>query len=339
MLKNPCTTRKDAWFDVSVIIPTNHSHQDLIDLTLMVCNQSAPPAEIIIIDSSHERGNCPLEIQQRCVLLKIDLTYKAIDQAYPGRARNVGINHSKHKHIAFIDVRTIPRSDWLAVAKTSLVGSKVSGIWGRTNFEAATELEKLTRDGFFGRNARRTLPGTVLCREALAISGQFVGWVRAGEDSDWMQRIYVSRLKFLDPPDVTLDYQGLLNQDIISLARKWSRNYSSARILPQLFLQKSLIWFTFYPYLVLLALNWNNLLAGWEIESIFYIPNVTKVVAASPALIYILFRGIVLPLRRGVPLGEVLPFRWLAIATICSIGDGAKAVAFLRPEKTRPVKP
>jgi hypothetical protein len=334
LVEETCPGQDRTGFDVSIIIPSNHRHQDLLDLTLLVCNQSATPAEIVIIDSSEERGKCPRRIQERCFQLGINLTYEPVNHAYPGGARNIGIEHAKHRFIAFIDVRTRPRNDWLAVAKALLKDQAVFGVWGRTNFEAETKLEKLTRDGFFGRNPRRTLPGAVLRKEAITIAGQFISWVRAGEDTDWLQRVTLSRLKFLDPPNATINYSGLLNQGLIELAKKWSRNYTAARILPHLFPQKIFVWITFYPILLLIALNWNNLLAGWETQSIFYIPNITKIVATSPGLIYILIRGIVLPLKRGVPVLETLPFRWLAIAAICSVGDGVKAAAFLVPKKS-----
>ena len=334
MVEEPRPGQGGTGFDVSIIIPSNHRHQDLLDLIILVCNQSVTPAEIVIIDSSDERGQCPRRIQERCFQLAINLTYEPVDHAYPGGARNIGIERAKHQFIAFIDVRTSPRNDWLATAKDFLKDPTVFGVWGRTNFEAETAFEKLTRDGFFGRNARRTLPGTVIRKEAIIIAGRFVSWVRAGEDTDWLQRIALSRLKFIDPPNATINYSGLLKQNPIGLAKKWSRNYTASRILPHLFPQKILIWITFYPILVLIALNWNNLLAGWETESIFYVPNITKIVAASPGLIYILIRGIVLPLKRGVPVLETLPFRWLAIAAICAVGDGVKAAAFLVPKKS-----
>jgi len=332
LVEEPRSGKRNTGFDISIIIPSNHRHQDLLDLTLLVCNQSIKPAEIVIIDSSDERGECPRRIKDLCFQLAIDLTYESVDHAYPGGARNIGIEHAKHQFIGFIDVRTSPRNDWLAVAMDLLKDHTVSGVWGRTNFKAETKLEKLTRDGFFGRNPRRTLPGTVLRKEAITIAGQFIAWVRAGEDTDWLQRITLSRLKFLDPPNATINYSGLLNQGLIELAKKWSRNYTASRVLPHLFPQKLFLWVTFYPILVLVALNWNNLLAGWETQSIFYIPNITKIVAASPGLMYVLIRGIIMPLKRGVPILETLPFRWLAIAAICAVGDGVKAAAFLIPK-------
>jgi hypothetical protein len=308
-------------------------------LTILVCNQSVTPTEIVIIDSSNERGECPQGIRERCSQLKINLIYEAVDHAYPGGARNIGIERSGCGFVAFVDVRTTPKSNWLAVAKHYLDDPTVFGVWGRTNFEATTALEKLTRDAYFGRSPRRTVPGTVVRKEAIIITGRFISWVRAGEDTDWFQRINLYHLKFIDPPSATISYSGLLDQKPMKLAKKWSRNYTAARMLPHLYPQKILIWVTFYPIIIILALNWNNILAGWETESILYIPNITKAVATLPGLIYLVLRGIILPLKRGVPISETIPFRWLAMAAICTIGDGIKAAAFLVPTKNHTKAP
>jgi len=333
LLEQPHHAQENFGFDVSVIIPSNHRHDDLIFVTIQICNQTATPNEIIIIDSSDERGECPPTIQEQCRRRKINLTYKVVDNALPGFARNIGIEHSTNKFVAFIDVKTVPQQDWLAIAIRDLENTRLSGVWGKTTFDALTEIEKLTRDGFFGQAPRRTLPGTVLRVEALDITGRFIPWVRAGEDTDWMQRVELSRLPFVDPPSATLSYKGLLTQRPIDLARKWRRNYSASRALPHLLPQKFLVSITFYMFIILVALNWNNLLAGWESTSVFYIPNITKITAALPLLIYLIIRGVILPLRRRVPLSSITPFRWLAIAMICAIGDTAKITAFLLPQK------
>jgi glycosyltransferase involved in cell wall biosynthesis len=336
LVEQPPKSHKNIDFDVAVIIPSNHGHDDLVFVTLQICNQTARPKEIIIVDSSNECGKCPPIIQEQCRQCAINLTYKVAHRALPGCARNIGIENATNRFIAFIDVETIPTPDWLDTAKNILANPSLFGVWGKTVFQATTALEALMRDGYFGQAPRRTLPGTVLRKEALGIVGHFVPWVRAGEDSDWMQRIKLSRLQLADPKEATLTYLGLTNQHPISLARKWRRNYSASRALPHLFPQKLLILVTFYLALILTALNWNNLFAGWEPKSILYIPNVTKIVAVTPLIFYLLVRGIILPLRRRVPLSAIVPLRWLGIATICAIGDVAKITAFLLPKKTTP---
>lgn len=334
-------------FDVSVIIPSNHSHAELLELTLKVCCQSVTPTEIIIVDTSNERGQSPEELINRCDKLEINLIYEAVDHAFPGRARNIGLSRATSKFLAFLDVRTIPCEHWLQNAKLQHEDPTLSGVWGLTSFEARNRFEKLIRDGFFGQNPRRTLPGSVFKKEILSITGSLVTWVRAGEDTDWIQRVDLSDLNFGYPQTATLNYMGLINQDSVTLAKKWARNYSSSSMLPHLFPYKIIVWITFYLSIILLALNWNSLLAGWDTESIMYLPNVTKLAGLIPIFAYLTTRGLIMPHKRGVPKEALLPIRWLSIALVCLIGDLTRALVLLNPssiqkrtqEKNRKARP
>lgn len=314
---------------ISVIIPSNHPHSDLIKIVLKISEQSVTPNEIIIIDSSADRGKCPEEIKTKVHELGIDLLYLPEEISYPGRARNLGVAQAKTEFIAFLDVKTHPTPNWLKQAISLRNDPNLFGIWGLTNFKATTRFEKLARDGFFGITPRRTLPGTIIRKSTLSQVGRFIEWVRAGEDTDWIRRVDLQKLNFNSPSSATIDYTGLIGQRPTALAKKWWRNYTASRALPHLFPQKFLIWLLFYPTLIALAFNWNNLVADWETESIFYIPNVTKMSVLIPAVMYFAGRGLYIPYRRKVPYLELLPFRWIAIAVACLLGDAAKTIAML----------
>jgi cellulose synthase/poly-beta-1,6-N-acetylglucosamine synthase-like glycosyltransferase len=45
--------------DISVIIPSNHSHHELPKVVHAICQQKVKAAEIVIVDSSIECGACP----------------------------------------------------------------------------------------------------------------------------------------------------------------------------------------------------------------------------------------------------------------------------------------
>jgi hypothetical protein len=85
--------------------------------------------------------------------------------------------------------------------------------------------------------------------------------------------------------------------------------------------------------LVLIAFNWNYLIADWRMDSLFYIGHVTKIVATFPFLTYLFLRGFVLPLRRGVSLWSLFPFRFVAIALICFLADTVKIMVLTDPSK------
>ena len=117
-----------------------------------------------------------------------------------------------------------------------------------------------------------------------------------------------------------------------TLLKKWHRNYTASRDLPQFFPQRLIIWLIFYPLLILIAFNWNYLIADWRLESPFYIGHVTKIVAVLPVFTYLVLRGIVLPLKRGVGMNQLLPIRFLAITFVCFMADAVKVWILSTPK-------
>ena len=270
--------------DISVIIPSNHDHHDLLEIVRAVCSQTAKPSEIVIVDSSVEGGACPAEIGVLCAECSIKLIYEHRERALPGDARNIGLRLASGELIAFIDVQTIPRSHWLEASLSLLAGHGVSGVWGATYFSAETKFERLVRDGFYGVLPRKTLPGSVFRREVFDWAGQFIGWVRAGEDTEWMLRLEVLKIPIGYSPSALVDYVGLIDSNAKQLLKKWYRNYTASRDLPHFFPQKLLLWLVLYPLLILIAFNWNYLIADWRMDSPLYIGHVTKIVAILPGL-------------------------------------------------------
>jgi hypothetical protein len=317
--------------DISVIIPSNHVHLELLKIVLAICQQKVKPAEIVIIDSSLERGECPSEVTTSCAISGIRLIYFHLPHALPGRARNIGLELSNSELIAFIDVQTIPKRNWLEVSSHLLTSNRILGVWGATHFNAVTNFERLVRDGFQGVNTRRTLPGSIFDRKVFAKVGHFIDWARAGEDTEWMLRVELLKIPVVCPSYALIDYIGLIGLNIKTLLRKWYRNYTAASGLPHLFPQKLILWLIFYPLLVLIAFNWNYLIADWRLESPFYLAHVTKIVVILPVLMYAVTRGIILPFRRGVALKHLLPIRFLAIILVCLLADLVKFFLFSIP--------
>jgi hypothetical protein len=319
--------------DISVIIPSNHSHHELLKVVRAICQQMVKPAEIVIVDSSLECGACPAEVTKLCAFSGIPLIYAHLAHALPGRARNIGLELSRSELIAFIDVQTIPKPNWLEISSHLLTSNRVLGVWGATNFSAGTAFERLVRDSFHGVQTRRTLPGSVFDRKVFAKVGQFIDWARAGEDTEWMSRVELLKVPVVCPTCVLIDYVGLIGLDLKTLLRKWHRNYLASRGLPQFYPQRLILWLIFYPLLILIAFNWNYLVADWRLDSPFYIGHVTKIVAVLPALTYVVIRGIMLPLKRGIAIKQLLPIRFLAVTFICFMADAVKVLMFSIPKR------
>jgi hypothetical protein len=319
--------------NISVIIPSNHEHHDLLKIVMAVCCQTVKPFEVVIVDSSLEGGACPTEITDFCKARGIELHYVYRAHTLPGHARNIGYGIASAELIAFIDVQTIPRPDWLETSLKLLFDNNIAGVFGATNFIAKTWFERLVRDAFYGVFPRKTLPGSVFRREVFYKTGQFIDWVRAGEDTDWILRIDVLNIPVVSPSCALLDYIGLMDLDLMKLLKKWYRNYTASHQLPHLFPQKLFLWLVLYPLIIFIAFNWNYLIAQWSMDSPFYIGHVTKFAAIFPPSVYVFVRGIWLPLGRGLNSSSVFPIRFIGIAIISLMADAVKAFVFSIPRR------
>ena len=318
---------------IVVIIPSNHAHDDLLKIVMAVCRQTVKPNEIIIVDSYVGTAFCPENITDFCVLHGVRLIYEHRKLAFPGQARNVGLGLAKAELIAFIDVQTIPRPDWLEASLKVLPNNNVAGVYGSTSFSAETWLERLIRDAFFGLLPRKTLPGSIFRRDVFIKTGHFIDWVRAGEDTEWMLRLKLLKIPVVSLPVALVDYEGLIGMNLNSIMKKWHRNYSASHELPHLFPQKLFLWMVLYPLIIFVSFNWNYLIANWRMDSPFYIAHITKIAASFPIVAYVITRGVLLPLRRGVGFSRLFPFRFIAISYISFVADIMKAIAFSMPNQ------
>jgi hypothetical protein len=318
---------------ISVIIPSNHGLIELQKIVQAICSQTLKPIEIVIVNSCRGApAECPAEIVNSCKSSKINLLYLRRVLALPGDARNIGIESAKGELIALIDVQTIPKPNWLEASTKLLFEKDVAGVWGQTLFSAITMFERLVRDGIYGVMPRKTLPGSVFRRGVFDKAGQFINWVRAGEDTEWILRVEVLKIQVLNTSVPLVDYYGLIDLNLSRLICKWHRNYKASQDLPYFFPQKLLLWLTMYPLIVLIAFNWNYLIADWRMDSPFYIGHITKIIATLPLLIYLITRGFVLPLKRGVAFWELFPIRFLAISLVCFMADLVKVATITLPK-------
>ena len=60
---------------ISVIIPSNHDHHELLKIVSAICQQTLKPTEIVIVDSSRECGTCPPEVTKSCTVSGVHLIY------------------------------------------------------------------------------------------------------------------------------------------------------------------------------------------------------------------------------------------------------------------------
>ena len=319
---------------VSLVIPCHNPSYNLEKLTNNIQLWSQLPQEILLIDSSLEPVAFTQDFTNFCNINDVVLKIFHAKNLYPGKARNLGIKNSEYPIIAFLDILTLPTPDWLKDGCVSVEESEseYQGVWGNTIYIANTRFKKLMRACTFGNLPIRTLPGSIIKKSAFELSGLFIESTRAGEDADWMSRAALHKLSFKDPAE-TLSYDGLSDMTLFGLVRKWYRNYFFSAQLPYLTAHKDIYFYFAALFFILIAFNWNSLsyddvLNGWNTQSLTYIPNITKASIAFFSLVYVSARCIILPFNKGASLkyiGLNLPF----IIALSMILDLVKSVAFV----------
>lgn len=318
---------------VSIVIPCMSYAKDLEKVLKALQHGSCIPREIIVIASSclagdQERFNMLIEHADDSYRGRLRVfTYAS--RLYPGAARNRGIELSRMDWIAFLDVKTIPGPGWLKNAWRKSQDNSVSIVCGSTRYVSKERWGVVVISATYGFLPLRTVPGTLIERKMLDKIGYFIPHVRAGEDTDWMNRIKLLGLRGTTAPDNSLTYSRVPD-NAPKLIRKWYENYRScAPMVHHLERQKMIYISALYTVLLLFAFNWNGRMAGWNTESSLYIKDVTKVVAYLCLASYIGIRSLVMPLRRGVPLWWLLQFRWMYVGLVCLVLDITKVVAFV----------
>ncbi len=310
---------------ISIIIPFKENFEYLENTLNHLMLGEILPDEIIIIDTSNneffENFN---SICNRFKLLKV-ITAAG---SYPGEARNIGIDNSSFNLLGFLDVRTIPHSNWLSSSlKLIEMNFNISGVYGNTEYHTSREKSLLIKYSTYGFNPLVTVPGMLIKRSAITKVGNFIPTTRAGEDADWMIRLKLQKIP-MTKPLYSVIYQGLDDVGFIYLFFKWIRNYRYSSNLPYLNAHKSIYYHGFVLLVLIAAFNWNGLIAEWDVDSGFYIPHITKFIILFLFIFYSVIRGVVLPVKKGVGFLSLIPFRWFFI-TLISFGlDIAKLCGF-----------
>ncbi len=313
--------------EVSLIIPSQNADTKLNQLLRGIPDWERIPNEIIIVDSSENKSIVPKDIELLIKKLGIDLLLIYENNLYPGHARNIGISNASNSILAFLDTSTQPNSKWLSSGLNLMKAKNSDGVWGKTYYQANTFSSKIFRACTFGTKPIRTFPGSILNKKIFNRCGLFIENTRAGEDGDWMSRAELQEINIATPEEI-LNYDQLNSMSIKKLIKKWFRNNMFGAKLPFYRAHRDFYYYAISFVAVVIAFNWNWILASWDEESIFYIPNITKISILIILIIYIFMRGIFLPRKKGVSLGFIFPINFIFIFLLSVLLDLTKALAF-----------
>ena len=311
---------------ISLIIPCYNAQENLNKILLTVNRWILLPDEIIIIDSSDKKYFLSDFIRSKIQKIEIKIIYQK--NTYPGHARNIGIKSSKNDILAFLDTSTFPSNKWLKNTKKILDKKAVKGVWGFTKYEAYDLQSCLIRASTYGSRLIETVPGSIIYKDVFNQVGLFIEYVRAGEDVDWSSRVKLHKISFANS-DETLIYEELNNINIFFLIKKWFRNYMSGSRLPIYNPHKDIYFMVASIISIFIAYNWNNLLASWDTNSVYYIPNITKIISLGFISIYFLIRGVHLPIKKNTKINFIFPFNFILISLISLLLDITKLTAFI----------
>lgn len=321
--------------DISLVIPLKNSFQELDQLLQSMFSWTKLPKEILIIESATSPHILSQDFQEFCKQKNIFIKHIHEPNLFPGHARNIGISNSLYENIAFLDALTMPPKDWLEKNFELLSKQDTGGVWGSTIYIASSSREKIIRASTYGANPVKTLPGSIFKKNTFNKLGLFIESVRAGEDGDIFHRIEMHNIQMTNP-SVSISYLGLHKISYIDVIKKWHRNYLYSAKLPHFRAHKDLYFYALSGLLIFTAFNWNQIfsydpyIGGWNTDSVFYFPNITKISIVFIISTYTFLRGIVMPLKKGVRLSFLLPVNFIKIVLFSGCLDLTKSFTFLK---------
>ena len=328
---------KPEHFSVSVIIPSHCAPGGCESVLKALGRQSRLPCEVILVRVTAATEGKGLWNAWNELFERKGVTLRVVwggSTLFPGAARNLGLQYVTKEWVAFLDVETVPYEHWLDELINRIEASNSYGSFGSTTYAVSSNKQAIVRDAIYGRLPIQTIPGSVLRGDLFSLVGRFIPNVRAAEDTEWMIRAKAMGVGIdVSPREALISYNGLLKIGFRDLAKKWRRNYLSSRQLQHLKVQTSIVWLAVYGIGSLVAFNWNALVAGWQVDSPLYIDHITKIMSLAPIALYIIFRGCYLPFRRGVPLSDLFPLRFLLLAAVGSLLDAVKVTTIFFPHK------
>ena len=256
--------------DVSIIIPTFHFADVAKQVLLSALQQTLAPKEIIIIDSSEDHSIRDLV---SALESEIPINYQKVAQSFPGEARNLGVTFANYEWLAFLDSKTIPRSDWLESNFETLEANNVDVVFGSTRYLADTGFQKALRACVFGMKDIETTPGSIIKKSHFDDMGGFREGVRTGDDMEWRQVIKRSSLSCITPKRTSLTYNELPKTLLPTLKRFFIYQLHGTRVDIQN-TSKNIMFSFSLIFLTILIPKWNSIV-GWE-DSMLYFPNITK---------------------------------------------------------------
>ncbi len=294
---------------ISVILPIHKKSSFIHKGIASLADQTYKNFQLIIVDSSIDG------IDEIADLSNLHQEVKIVRAkgAFPGEARNKGIENSDFELISFIDLKTLPKSDWLEDALVHFKDKSLEVLLGKGRGIASNYNQRLIKALTYGNKSFRCLPGTIITRKALKKSGFFVKAIRAGEDIEWISRLNTLSLNIKIFEKTHISYYGF-PETFAEAIKKWylySIENSKINILTSQKVMYSYVCLLGFLYFIY---SWNFVFTfgQWD-RSDAFIPNLNSIVWNSLFLIYFLARSLIIPFLKKEYLLFLFPINWLLV--------------------------
>jgi len=271
--------------DVALLIPVRNDAKNLNEILLAINDQSYPPNEIVIVDSSTNKE--VLGIVEKYEN-NIPVIYHHERKAYPGKARNIGVELAHGEWIAFLDSKTIPEEDWLERYQHLIQAYHADVIFGVTQFNAKSTFQKTLQAATYGKIGHHTVPGTLIKKKVFTDSGGFLEHVRMGEDIEWRERLIKNGINIHRPENPVVTYTGLPANFSSTVKKYLTSAYHTARLNILRNVKDAYLSLLLILSAIILP-KWNFLIGGWDTNPLF-IPHVTKIYLIALVFLFLSYQ-------------------------------------------------
>lgn len=241
---------------ISVVVPVRNEEDSIRTLLEALLSQTLLPDEIVITDGGSIDATTAIieEFISDGAPVKLVRDHNSM----PGRARNLGVEHSRCDWIAFTDAGIRPAPDWLAsLARQAGEGADV--IYGSFKPVVDTFFKECAAIAYLSppvevagaQTSSRSIASALMRRDVWKTVGGFPEHLRSAEDLLFMQRIETFGFRELRAPEAMVHWSIQAN-----LWRTFKRfvTYSRNNIRAGLWRQWQAAIFQRYAVLVVIAI-------------------------------------------------------------------------------------
>jgi len=196
---------------ISVVVPVFQEGKNLPEFLAALQAQTLLPNEIIFVEagSTDESPSLLKKWTKTCLPRGPAVQILRNPGGFPGANRNRGVEKSRHPWMAFLDVRTIPRPEWLETMK-GLRSTGTEEAWlGKCRMDGDNAFAKAVCAVSYGCGTDHpTLPGSMFHRKVFETIGGFREDLRSGEDIDWLKKLRHSGLEIGCRDLALIRYEG-----------------------------------------------------------------------------------------------------------------------------------